>query len=248
MVGVIELNGEDVESSDSDDENSNVTNKTEAIATLVMAAPSAKNRQSWLRDLGGGYAVCEVAERRALQQVAVNLKPNVLIVDLELPGLNGLRGLREIRRNCPSTLIVVLSASPTNEEGIQALKIGCSGYCARSIAAPELLKAVNAVRKDEIWASRGLVRRLVSELLSLIDSQNSTNTDQNVDVRLGKLTERQRIVASMISHGASNKEIGNRLNISERTVKAHLTQVFRSLGVTDRLHLAALFRDNNHRD
>jgi two-component system NarL family response regulator len=212
------------------------------VATLVLAVPLAKSRQGWLRDLADDFAVCEVAERRGLQQVVANLKPEVLVVDLELPGFGGSRGLREIRRLSPHTRIIAVSASPSNEEGIFALKIGCSGYSARSVGPAELVKAVKAVQRDEIWAPRGMVRRLVAELVSLVDSQNPTFDDSKLDTKLCQLTERQRIVASMISRGASNKEIGNRMNISERTVKAHLTQVFRTLGVSDRLHLAALFR------
>ena len=240
MRGAIELDAMGTDLSNSPESKED---KEPPVATLVLGAPSARNRQGWLRDLSAGFAVCEVAERRALQQVVINLKPDILVVDLELPGFGGLRGLREIRRTSGVTRVIALSASPSNEEGILALKIGCSGYCARSIDPEELVKAVNAVQRDEIWASRSLVCRLVSELLSLVDSQNDTGPKQNIDSRLLKLTERQRIVAMMISRGASNKEIGNRLNISERTVKAHLTQVFRNLGVSDRLHLAALFRE-----
>jgi len=211
-------------------------------ATLVIAGPLAESHRCWIRELNVAFAVREVTERRALEQVMVDLQPDVLVVDLALPGLRRVRGLRSIRRLSPATKIVALTDRLADEEGVFALKAGASGYCVRTIEPEDLMKAVTAIQKGEIWASRKLVRGLIAELVTLVDSLKQEGREPKLDPRIETLTNRQRVVADLISRGASNKEIGNRLNISERTVKAHLTEAFRSVGVSDRLHLALLFQ------
>lgn len=211
-------------------------------ATLVMANPLTARHQRWVAGLQEAFAVCEVTERRALEQVMANLNPDVLVVDLALPGLRGVGGLRGIQRLSPATKIVALTDVPAEGEGVFALKAGARGYCACSIEPDDLNRVVTAVQKGEIWAPRKLVAALIAELVSHIDRRDKQGLQPNHDRRLESLTERQRVVADLISRGASNKEIGSRLNITERTVKAHLTEAFRNVGVSDRLQLALLLQ------
>ncbi len=211
-------------------------------ATVVMASALAESRKRWVQRLQETVAVCEVTERRALQQVVAYLQPDILIVDLALPGLRRVSGLRDIQRSSPSTKILALTETLAEGEGLLALKAGVKGYCARTIALEHLKQAVAAVQKGEIWVSRKLVPALVAELLSLVDSREREELQLDLDPRLGSLTARQRMIADLISRGACNKEIANRLKISERTVKAHLTEAFRNVGVSDRLQLALLLK------
>ena len=213
-----------------------------ATATLVVAGRMAARHRSWIGKLEKIFAVCEVTERRALELVLQNLQPAVLIVDLSLPGLGRVRGLREVRRYSPATKMIALADVPTNDEGLLALKAGARGYCASTISPADLDKAISVTSKGEIWASRDLVCGMVGELVSIADGLAQQGAEMTVHSRLESLTKRQRVVAKLISSGASNKEIGNRLNISERTVKAHLTEAFRTVGVSDRLNLALLFQ------
>ena len=215
-------------------------------ATLVMASPAADSCRRLTGEFQESYAVCEVAERRALEQVMANLRPDILLLDLTLPGLRRVRGLREIQRLSPSTKIIALTATLAEGEGVFALKAGARGYCADSIRPEELKRAVAAVQKGEVWAPRKLVPGLVAELVALIDSRDNEGLPPHLDPRLESLTSRQRVVADLICRGASNKEIGNRLNITERTVKAHLTEAFRNVGVSDRLQLALLLQGYPH--
>ena len=221
-------------------------------ATIVMACPMVGGYGHWVQALQEKFAICEVAERRALERVVANLKPDVLVVDLALPGLRRVRGLRDIRRLNPSTKIIALTDAPAEEEGMLALKAGAKGYCAHTMKPEAFKKAVIAIRNGEIWAPRHLLRVLIAELVALVDSRDIVDSRDNEaiqvmpDSRLKGLTARQRVVAHMISRGASNKEIGNRLNICERTVKAHVTEAFRNAGVSDRLHLALLLLGHSH--
>ena len=211
-------------------------------ATLVLASALAESRGRWIQRLQDTLAVCEVTERRALEQVMAHLRPDILVVDLTLPGLRRVRGLRDIQRLSPSTKVLALTDAPAEGEGVFALKAGAKGYCARSIEPEHLKKAVATVQKGEIWAPRKLLHGLIAELLSLTDGGRNEGLRPNLDARLDGLTARQRMIADLISRGACNKDIANRLNISERTVKAHLTEAFRSTGVSDRLQLALLLK------
>ena len=207
-----------------------------------MASPLVESRHRWVLHLQADWAICEVGERKTLARIMVKLKPDILVVDLALPGLRRVRGLGDIQQLSPLTKIVALTDSPDEIEGMFALKAGARGYCSRVIDAEHLKKAVAAVQQGEIWAPRRLVPGLVAELVSLAGRRRKGRPRVSSDPRLARLTERQRTVAGLISRGASNKEVADRLKVSERTVKAHLTAAFRNVGVSNRLQLTLLFQ------
>jgi two-component system nitrate/nitrite response regulator NarL len=208
---------------------------------LVMASALAERRKGWARALADTFAVYEVSERRALEQVTMNLKPHFLVLDLMLPRLKGLTGLSHLQHLSPHTKILVLTEEPSETEGVAALKAGARGYCARWIDPPHLKKALEVIQNGEIWIQRKLISRLLAELHLLAGDTRGTRGRPR-RASLGGLTARQRLVADLIGRGASNKDIASHLKITERTVKAHLTMAFRTLGVPDRLHLALLVK------
>ena len=211
--------------------------------TLLIASAFTESRRRWVSRLQETFAVCEVAERRALEQVTANLRPDILVLDLALPQLGGIRGLASIKRLSPPTKILALTETFAENEGIAALKAGAKGYCPRAIDPAHLKKAVNAIRNGEIWVQRKLIAGLVSELMFLAESSGRDgDMAANADLEVERLTDRQRVVADLLSRGACNKEIAARLNIAERTVKAHLTEAYRCFGVSDRLQLALLLK------
>jgi two-component system nitrate/nitrite response regulator NarL len=202
---------------------------------LVIASAVGESRRRWVQKLRKFSAICEVAQGKALKQVVANLRPDVLVVDLSLPQLGRVRGLPDIQEACPTTKMLVLTDIPAQIEAIAALKAGAKGYSSRFIDPAQLMKAVQVIQDGEIWIPRRLVPVLVSEMVSVTQCRER---DLAVDRDLESLTERQRVVADLLSRGACNKEIAAKLNISERTVKAHLTRAFRRFGVSDRLELA----------
>jgi len=142
-----------------------------------------------------------------------------------------------------STKTLVLTDAPADSEGVFALKAGAKGYYTRAIEPANLKKAVETVQKGEIWVRRDLVTRLVAEVRSLAErgrSLQATKRRRGLD----RLTARQRIIAGLIARGASNGAIAKQLAITESTVKAHVTAIFRNLGISNRLQLALLL--NRH--
>jgi DNA-binding NarL/FixJ family response regulator len=135
--------------------------------------------------------------------------------------------------------IVVLANAPNHAESIHALKLGAMGYCHAHIA-PVVLKEIKAViSHGGLWVGQDILQGLIEASTKLV-----TNRPEQVDGLLEKLTKREKEVALEASKGLSNKEIARVLDITERTVKAHLASIFERLGAKDRLQLALMLNNN----
>ena len=124
------------------------------------------------------------------------------------------------------------------------LEAGAKGYCSMEMDPVLLTKAVKMVQKGEVWVGRKVISHLLDTLVSLTEQQRNRSLPK-ADPSLDVLTPREKEIVQQIGGGSSNKEIAHQLHVSEKTVKAHLTSIFRKLGVSDRLHLALYV--NGHR-
>jgi DNA-binding NarL/FixJ family response regulator len=130
------------------------------------------------------------------------------------------------------------------KEAVSAFKAGVKGYCHKDINPFFLKKAVELIQKGEVWVGRKTISHLLSELTS--HTVNRQKDPPNLSkVCLDYLTRREHQVALLVGDGAHNKEIARRLNISERTVKAHLTAIFQKLQIPDRLRLGLFVANHN---
>lgn len=144
--------------------------------------------------------------------------------------------VQELSLVAPGCAVVVLSNVPNDEEGMAVLEAGAVGYT-NALAVPEVLRQIaTVVENGGLWVGPRLLQRLIAGMAA---SSSLINNNQ-----LEKLSVREKEVALAVAGGASNKEIAGRLNISERTVKAHLTAAFERLGVRDRLQLSLLINGN----
>lgn len=214
---------------------------------VLIASAHAELRKQWGQLLKGRFSIAEVEDRAALEKSLADRKPSFLLLDLALPEIGGIEAIADIQSLCPSSKIILLTSAPNDGEAISALKAGVKGYCSRDVAPPLLLKALEVVQKGEIWVGRKIIPNLLEELTSVTERQEKFSA-LPVDVDFDSLTPRQRQIAQFVGDGLSNKEIADRLNISDRTVKAHLTSVFRKLKTSDRLRLALLMANYNQRD
>ena len=217
---------------------------------IILASASKRIRQQWIKGLPNRFSLVEVADQTTLLQSAAAYKPSVILLDHELPELGGINGITTLSQLFPSTRIILFSNNLDDKEVIRALKVGVRGYCHRDIGSDLLNKAVNVVQRGEIWIGRKIIHALIREVASHESAQHPNAESWGyLRDRLMCLTPRELQVAEMVGKGALNKQIAFGMSITERTVKAHLTSIFRKLNVSDRLQLALSisFRHYDHR-
>ena len=202
---------------------------------VLIASPGAGLRTRLKESLADVFSTHEVAEWETLDRTISSLLPAVVLFDIEILIASGITDLSIIRRISRKTRIIILSDSPSDEEGLAGLRSGARGYCARGLEPSLLRKAVEKVREGEIWAERRLIPLLVDRFSR--DPEEIPDRRPMSDRRLGLLTPREREIAGLVGAGATNRDIALRLGVGEGTVKAHLTSIFRKLGFTDRLQL-----------
>jgi DNA-binding NarL/FixJ family response regulator len=208
-----------------------------AHCAILIASPDARVRRRWRQALKDMFAICEVGDFAKLQTNITRLRFSVVLIDMALSKQKGSSDLKIIGRLSATSKIIALTSTPDEREEILVLEAGARGYCNSNIDPILLKKAVQMVQKGEIWVGRSVISTLVKKLV--VRNESLQQQDPRADaVPLKNLTPREREVATLIGGGASNKEIATQLKIGEATVKAHLTEIFRRLGVSDRLELA----------
>lgn len=163
-----------------------------------------------------------------------HLNPDILIMELKLPHLDGFAAIRTLQLNSPQTRILLFTASESKDDFVEAMKLGCSGIVLKNTPVDLIAKSIRKVQSGEIW--------LDSNTTAAVMRQFATTTEythQNGKFRERTLlSQREREIIVLIAQGYKNKEIAEKMFITEQTVKNHLHNVFDKLGVSDRLELA----------
>lgn len=176
----------------------------------------------------------DVAVARALEQ-----HPDVILMDVNLPNANGLGVTRRILNDLPQTKIVILTGYDDEEQVFHALRLGASAYCSKDIPPEALLNTVHAVSQGE-YVVHGQVMSYEDALdwIGQRFNRYKVPTEGQAAEPFTPLSPREMEVLEMVTRGASNKEIASKLNISQQTVKNHMTAVLRKLHVNDRTQAA----------
>jgi DNA-binding NarL/FixJ family response regulator len=177
----------------------------------------------------GLEVVGEAAEGRSAVQAASELRPDVVLMDLQMPGLDGVGATREIVAAGTAQVLVLTSFSDA-ERIVDALDAGAVGYMLKDAEPDDLIEAVRAVARGDSPLHPRVARKLL--------------TARSARPAGPALTAREREVLELVRDGLANKQIARRLGITERTVKAHLTSVFSAIGVSDRT-AAALWAERH---
>jgi DNA-binding NarL/FixJ family response regulator len=209
---------------------------------ILLASPSNTICRRWRNALAGNFPLHQVADRQALILSLREHEPRVLFLDHSEKHFGPTRLICKIIRAVRTTRVVVLTGQPTENEAVELIKSGAKGYCAINIGAPLLCKAATAVSRGEIWIGRKLLPALFDEFVRAA-SASAAMMQRPSDHPAAKngfngLSQREREITSLVASGQQNKVISNKLHISEKTVKAHLTTIFRKLGVDGRTQLA----------
>ncbi len=170
--------------------------------------------------------ITEVGDGQGAINVARKLRPDIILMDINMPGTDGITATRVIKREMPSIKVVALTIYE-DEEVIEMVKAGVSGYVLKDVAGSELINTIHRVMDGEVVIHPRVAKRLIKEL-----TREESKKD---DI---KLTKREKDVLTLLVKGSSNKDMADIMFISEKTVKNHLTSIFRKLGVKDRTQAA----------
>ena len=211
--------------------------KVDQLDSYLLASPSSNKLDRWQKSLNGYAHLLNVVDMASLKDAVARLKPDVLLLDQELPGLGGVNGIASLRKLRPETKIVMLVGTISDdEEEWGYFRAGVRGCCRNDIDAETLRILTNAVQQGELWIRRTLTYKLLDQMGG--PSSKKKETSRKCLGQLAQLTRREYEISLRVSNGESNKQIAQSLDITERTVKAHLTEVYRKLGVVDRVKLA----------
>ena len=177
----------------------------------------------------GWRVVAQVENSPQAVALARQLQPDVALVDLSMPGIGGIACIGQIAAESPRTRIIVLTATSDSDELLAALKAGAHGYVLKGVSAPELRNLVRRVAAGESYVPPSLAGHLLREF-----------TQVRVAPPGEALTPREDEVLGLLAQGLTNREIGGRLHLAEKTVKHHVTQILTKLHVRSRTEAALL--------
>ncbi|WP_329412142.1 response regulator transcription factor [Streptomyces sp. NBC_00704] len=172
--------------------------------------------------------------REAVERVR-ELAPDVVLMDIRMPELNGIEATREIVAADGSAKVLVLTTFDLDEYVYQALRAGASGFLLKDASARQLADGVRVVASGEALLAPSVTRRLITEFSKLSDTPRLSATAQ---AAYGDLTERETEVLVLIAQGLSNAEIAGRLVVAESTIKTHVSRILVKLGLRDRTQAA----------
>ena len=187
--------------------------------------------------------VGEAADGRQAVQLAANLSPNVVVMDVRMPVMDGIEATRRIT-SAGGSRVLILTTFDLDEYVFEALRAGASGFALKSRPLEELLSAIRTVAAGEALLAPSVTRRLIAHFAGQSQTQETQEAQEPREPKaprgLAELTEREREVLSLVAHGLSNAELAQRLHVSLPTAKTHVSRILTKLGARDRTQLVVL--------
>ncbi len=179
--------------------------------------------------------VGEAADGESTVALSEKLGPDIVLLDLRMPGMDGFGALQRLQRLGNKPRVIVITASEDKNEFVQAMKLGCSGIVLKQTASDLIIKSIRKVYAGEIWLDSHTTAAVMRQFASPTDTPISTGVRSR---DRSPLSQREREIVALVAQGYKNKEMAEKMFISEQTVKNHLHNIFDKLGVSDRLELA----------
>src|SRR6266853_4116714 len=192
--------------------------------------------------------VAQAQDGRQVLDVIQQFEPDILLLDLKMPGLDGLATLQRLQAARNKTRVIVLTASDDKNEFVQAMKLGTSGIVLKQTATELLIKSMRKVHAGEIWLDSHTTAAVIRQFVANDEAPAvpaPPPAPQQRDRERSPLSQREREIVALVAQGFKNKEMAEKMFISEQTVKNHLHNIFDKLGVSDRLELALYAIHNN---
>ena len=187
-----------------------------------------------------GVEVAGVAsDGRQSVDLARELKPDVILMDIRMPGCDGLTATRAIKAEMPDARIIILTTSTEDHDLFEAIKSGAYGYLLKSMDTEELVAALDQARQGTPPFSPGLAAKLLEEFSRIGRSREQSPAETAVEPPSGKLKPRQIEILRLLAEGLSYKEVGARLFLSPRTIKYHMAEIMNRLHLENRAQVLA---------
>ena len=183
----------------------------------------------------GFKVVGQAGDGQAAVEQAVNLRPELVLLDLHMPVMNGLEALRQIRQKLPDIQIVMLTVSDDENNLLEAIKSGANGYLLKQLNSQAFIKALEGLQRGEAAITRSAttkVMRSLAELSAQKSPQKSAIT----------LSEREIEILRLVAEGLSNQDISKKVSLSENTVKYHIKNILQKLNAHNRIEAATIAR------
>lgn len=184
---------------------------------------------------GSMKVIAEASDGIECLEKLKNVKPDILLLDINMPNMNGIDVLKEIKEKNDPLKVLILTVHSEVEYLVKAVDIGANGYILKDSGSAELKQAINAVIDEGSYIQPNLIPALNSRLI---------NRDMDKE-KLASLTKREVEILTQVACGMFNKEIAVNLNISERTVKNHISNIFKKIDASDRTQAAVFAIRNN---
>ena len=175
--------------------------------------------EGMLTGRGGFVVVGEAADGAQAVALAERLRPDVVLMDLRMPKMDGVAATKEVKDRAPETHVLVLTTYDSDADILRAIEAGATGYLLKDAPRDDLFRAIRAAARGESVLAPAVTARLMKRTLGPSEEA---------------LSSREIEVLALVAHGASNKELARTLHLSEATIKSHLIHIFNKLGVTDR--------------
>ena len=185
-----------------------------------------------LEALGDLEVVAEAADGQQAIELALSLRPDVAVVDLTMPRLNGVEAIRQIRREAPDVEVVVLSVHDSEAYVVQALRAGAAGYVLKRNAATELAEAIRAAHEGQAYLHPSIARRVIDDYVSRIRAGEPAAAEP-----YERLTPREREVLQLAAEGHTTRAIAGLLSLSTKTVEHHRGNLMAKLGLRGQTEL-----------
>ena len=224
---------------ESSDARANLTSPRKGIIRVLIADdhPIVRDGLRKLLSLEGDVEVVgEAADGCEVLDKVHELDPDILLLDLRMPNLDGLSALQSLMQSTRRTRVIVLTASEDKNEFVQAMKLGCSGIVLKQTAPDLIVKSIRKVHGGEIWLDSHTTAAVMRQFAG--PGSEAASAGGGKSRERSPLSTREREIVQLVAQGYKNKEMAEKMFISEQTVKNHLHNIFDKLGVSDRLELA----------
>ena len=182
--------------------------------------------------------VAEASTAEEAAAIALSVRPDVILLDIDLPGASGLDLLGDLASRLPDTRIVMLTVSSETRDATTAMRLGAAGYLTKDLDSDALLRSVRAVARGDLAMPRKLAGATMRELAEAARRHPTERSGA-----LTSLTAREEAILRRLADGLTDREIGEALSISTRTVESHVANILRKLGTRNRAEAASRFRD-----